>query len=122
VADPDGVPAPIERVAGVYDTETRLLANSCRGIEVSDEPTTVEQEDHDSAITLVHAGTRYAAELGEDMVFFADPVDVQVGPDRHRLRVSGLVGHGGLTASVRVSVTGGQQCGYEVEWGGRLQK
>ena len=29
--DPNGVPAPIERVAGVYDTESRLVDNSCRG-------------------------------------------------------------------------------------------
>ena len=109
-------PPAATSVAGDYDTAVELLDNTCDGIEVADNETTVEQ-DGDS-VTLIHAGLSYVGPLRDDGSFATAAVPVTVGADTHSLAVTGTFGDDGFEAQVVAAVTGGQTCGYTVAWTG----
>jgi hypothetical protein len=103
-------------VSGVYDTEVRLVKNTCDGIEVMDNPTTVRQ-DGDS-VSLTHAEVDYHGPLTDDGSFVTAPTEVTVGSDTHKLTVTGRFHDDGFEAQVQAEVTGSTTCGYTVAWTG----
>ena len=103
-------------VAGDYDTSVELLDNSCEGIEVADNETTVEQDG--DTVTLTHAGLSYVGPLRDDGSFATAAVQVTVGADTHALAVAGTFGDDSFEAQVVAEVTGSQTCGYTVGWTG----
>jgi hypothetical protein len=112
-------PSPdIVELSGVYDTQVNLASNTCEGIEVMDNPTTVEQVD-DVTFTMRHAALTFTGTLDQPGTSFStDTQEVHVGPDTHRLAVTGVFFEGRFQAMVQADVTGSQTCTYQVSWHG----
>ncbi len=112
-------PAPspaADDLSGVYDTEVTLAQSTCEGIEVMDNPTSVERDG--DTLVLSHAALTFTGTLDPAGAFHTDTQQVEVGPDTHELTVTGSGGEGRLHALVSVEVTGGQSCRYDVAWEG----
>jgi hypothetical protein len=120
-ATPSVERANVASVAGEYDTEVELLDSSCAGIEVMDNPTTVEQDPGTAMIRLTHAGLTYTGVLEDDGRFATTAQTVEVGADTHQLGVTGTFDGDGFEATVAAQVTGGQTCDYQVSWVGTRQ-
>jgi hypothetical protein len=121
-AGPEAAPDQPPRIAGVYDTAVELTNSTCDGIEVMDNPTTIEQTGHSTSITLTHAGTTWQGTIGADDVFFTGPQSVEVGADTHQISIQGLAEDDGFEARVSATVTGARTCTYEVTWVGSRQQ
>jgi hypothetical protein len=116
---PQASPPAIADVAGDYDTTVTLLDSTCTGIEVEDQPTTVEQhsDQHSDQLTLTHAALTFHARF-DGSRFVGEPVAVPVGDDIHTLTVTGSFARDALDATVAAVVTGSQECRYDVAWMG----
>jgi hypothetical protein len=102
--------------SGVYDTRVTLSRSTCDGIEVRDEPTTVEQDA--GVLSLTHAALVLTGTLAPDGAFTTETTEVEVGPDTHALTATGVLADGHLSAEVTADVTGSRSCRYTVTWDG----
>ena len=102
--------------SGTYETRVALTGTTCAGIEVEDQSTVVDLAG--GTVTLTHGPLTYTGTLNAQGAFTTEPVQVDVGPDTHRLAVAGSLHDERLEAVVTAHVTGGQTCDYQVSWRG----
>ena len=114
--DTDQASPAVGDPSGTYDTAVALMRSSCAGIQVEDQPTTVDLAGE--TLTLTHGPLTYTGTLSELGKFTTEPVEVEVGQDTHRLAVAGSLRDQRLVAVVTAHVSGGQTCDYQVSWKG----
>jgi hypothetical protein len=108
-------------IAGTYQTAVTLTSNSCTGIVVQNNPTTVAHTSGATTFTLTHAGLAYNGTLGPSNSFSTAPKPIEAGSVTHTLTIVGSFGTNAFTADVTANVTGtgnGEPCQYVVRWVG----
>jgi hypothetical protein len=108
-------------LAGTYQTAVSLTSNTCTGISVQNNPTTVVHAPGATTFTMSHAGQTYTGALGTNNAFTTQPKPIEAGSVTHTLTIAGQFTTNGFTADVTVNVTGtgnGAPCQYVVRWVG----
>jgi hypothetical protein len=119
-----GTPNPsaqVSAIAGTYQTAVSLTSNTCTGITVQNNPTTVAHTSGSASLTLTHAGQTYNGTLASNNSFTTQAKAIVVGTVTHTLTIAGQFTTNGFTADVTVPVTGtgnGAPCQYVVRWVG----
>jgi hypothetical protein len=110
--------APESPIAGTYQTAVTLTSNTCTGISVQNNPTTVAHTAGATSFTLTHVGQVYTATLAADNKFTTASKAIPVGTTTHTLTIAGRFAGGGFTADVTAVVSGSASCQYIVHWVG----
>ena len=110
--------AAVSPIAGTYQTSVSLTSNTCTGITVQNNPTTVTHDAGATAFTLAHVGQVYNGTLASDLSFTTAPKAIAVGSTTHTLTIGGRFNTGGFVADVTAVVTGSTSCQYQVHWVG----
>lgn len=108
---------PVSPLAGTYQTAVTLASNSCSGITVQNNPTTVAHAVGATTFTMSHANQSYSGTLGANNAFTTSPNAIPVGATTHTLTIAGQFTTNAFTADVTANVTGGgAACQYVVHW------
>lgn len=109
----------VSPLAGTYQTAVTLTSNSCSGITVQNNPTTVTHAVGATTFSMAHAGQSYSGTLGANNTFTTAPNSIPVGAATHTLTIAGQFTTNGFTADVTANVAGGgAACQYVVRWVG----
>ncbi len=118
-------PSGLLSVGGTYPTVVALVAgqNTCTGVTVQDNPTTVIHTAGGSTIALSHAGTQYDGLVQTSGQFSAGPKTLVVGGVTYVISMTGQFVTRGFTAAITVQAApgSGPACGYQVSWTGTKQ-
>ncbi|MDQ1687674.1 MAG: hypothetical protein QOK42_649 [Frankiaceae bacterium] len=105
-------------VAGSYETAVTLAGNTCKGITVQPNVTTVTHEPGSSSMTMTHAGQTYTGTVTRTGRFTTQPKPVDAGGGNvHTLGIAGGFSFTGFQARVSAVVTP-ENCRYTVIWVG----
>ncbi len=119
-----GPSPPLLSVAGTYATAVTLIADSCTGTMVHDNPTVVQQQPGDTIVRLTHAAIAASGSVHDDGRFHMTPVVVPIAGVNYHVDIDGRFAMRGFAATVHVGVGDlGQprRCGYTVRWIGDKQ-
>ncbi len=120
-----GGPSGLLSVGGTYPTVVALVPgqNTCTGVTVQDNPTTVTHTAGASTIALSHAGTQYDGLVQTSGQFSAGPKTLVIGTVTYVISMTGRFATRGFTADIAVQATpaSGPGCGYKVSWTGTKQ-
>jgi hypothetical protein len=115
---------PLLSVAGTYATAVTLVADSCTGTVIQDNPTIVQQQPGDTIVSLTHAVIADSGSVHNDGKFQMAPVVVPLSGVNYHVDIGGQFELRGFAATVHVGV--GElglptRCGYTVRWIGNKQ-
>jgi hypothetical protein len=118
--DPGPTQSNLIQVGGRYATAVTLGTNSCTGVTVQPQPTTVTHTAGATSFSLAHGPLTYFGTLQSDGRFTTTPQSVSGGGATSTLRIAGQFSRTGFTATVTVDQTGGTPatCTYVVQWVG----
>lgn len=118
-------PSGLLSVGGTYPTVVALVPgqNTCTGVTVQDNPTTVTHTAGGGTIALNHAGTQYDGVVQTNGQFSAGPKSLVIGAVTYVISMTGRFATRGFTADITVQATplSGTVCGYRVSWTGTKQ-
>ena len=116
-------PSPLS-VAGTYATGVTMLADSCTGTVIRDNPTIVQQQPGDTTMSLTHAVIAAAGSVHNNGSFQMAPVTVPIAGVNYHVDIGGQFELRGFIATVHVGVGDLDQptrCGYTVRWIGNKE-
>ncbi len=106
-------------VGGTYQTAVTLLAgNTCSGITVQSNPTTVTQIPGSTSLTVTHAGNAYQGSVATNGSFATVPTLVGGLSNQSDITISGQFSAAGFDATVTVHQILPTACSYMVHWVG----
>lgn len=111
-------------VAGTYATAVTMVADSCAGTVIQDNPTIVRQQPGDTIMSLTHAVIAASGSVHNDGTFQMAPAVVSISGVNYHVDIGGQFELRGFAATVHVGVGDiGQptRCGYSVRWVGTKQ-
>lgn len=122
-SDDPTLPSTDLSVGGTYDTAVTLTQNSCTGITVQRNATTVTHTPAATTLTLTHAGNAYSGTVQRNGAFATTPKPVTAGTETHTLTITGTFTTTAIDATVAVVVqrAGAPNCDYTVKWAGAKQ-
>ena len=121
---PPGPDPNLILVAGQYATAVRLEQNTCPGIVVQNNPTTVVHAAGASTVAITHAAITYDGTLRPSGAFETSSRAVTVGTETHTISVAGQFFRQGFDAHALVDVVRPDPpttCQYDVRWTGTKQ-
>jgi len=119
--DSSSAPPPDQlRVAGTYDTQVTLQQNTCTGILVQRNATTVTHTPGSAAVTLTHAGTAYTGAVQRNGTFTTTPKVIGGGSNTNTVTIVGTFTTTAIDATVTIDLqrSGSAACQYTVKWAG----
>jgi hypothetical protein len=111
-------------VAGTYATAVTMVADSCTGTVIHDNPTIVQQQPGDTIMSLTHAVIVASGSVRNNGQFLMAPVVVPIAGVNYHVDIGGQFELRGFAATAHVGVGDiGQpaRCGYTVHWTGSKQ-
>lgn len=105
-------------VGGTYDTAVTLKENSCSGVTVQPNPTTVTHKPGEATLTLSHAGNDYPGTIDPDGSFETEPKVLPAGRYSVIVSIAGKFSQTGFEADVKVDMKTAAPCAYVVHWVG----
>jgi hypothetical protein len=116
-------PSNVLSVAGTYPTRATVIAdrNTCGGVIVQDNPTTVTHTPGSTEVTLIHAGSTYRGSIDNGGRFSTPPANFAFPDADYTIGISGQFSTTGFTATVELTKRAGTTCTYAVSWAGTKQ-
>jgi hypothetical protein len=111
-------------VGGTYDTAVALIDDTCGGVTVMPQPTTIAHVAGDTRFTLTHAVLVCPGTLTADGSFNTQPIVVQDSLGASTVGIAGRFRTTGFDANATVDVArpqGAPACRYVVRWTGTKQ-
>lgn len=111
-------------VGGAYSTVVSMIADSCAGTVIQNNPTTITHTPGSTTFTLAHAVIQAAGTIGANATFTTAPLVLPLGGTNYHINMTGQFTATGLTARVHLSVGdpgSAGRCGYTVQWTGTKQ-
>lgn len=118
-----GAPAPQISVGGTYPTTVTMVADSCPGTVIMNNPTIITHTAGQAAFALAHAVIRASGTVAGNGAFSTTQSVQNLGGTNYYIDISGQFSVTGLEALVHISVgdPGPGRCGYTVRWVGTKQ-